>query len=218
MKIATPNLVSYTISEAAQSCNSERPLANHAFKERTVVTPNIPEEWRTIKGFPRYEVSNLGRVRTFAGKRPPGTHLTQTKNKAGYLFIGMVSDCGKQTTRSVHRVVAMSFLDADPNRPHVNHINGIKADNRAANLEWVTQKENQEHASRIGLKAVGEKHGRAVFTDALVLEARAKFREGQSMKSLAARYGVWHSTMRSAVVGKSWKHLNTTPTAKGGRK
>ena len=51
----------------------------------------------------------------------------------------------------VHRLVAAAFLDPDEDRPWVNHINGVKNDNRITNLEWTTARENVLHAIEIGL-------------------------------------------------------------------
>jgi hypothetical protein len=68
-----------------------------------------------------------------------------------YLYVGLY-DKPRKLLAPVHRLVAEAFIPNPDNKPEVNHINGIKTDNRAENLEWVTRKENEAHAFRIGLK------------------------------------------------------------------
>ncbi|MGE5000457.1 NUMOD4 motif-containing HNH endonuclease [Yersinia enterocolitica] len=108
--------------------------------------------------FPYYEVSNLGRFRSVereiaveSRRTKPfkkiykGSEINPFKvSKTGYLQIKIG---GKK--HSAHRLVAMSFCDGYSDGLVVNHKNGIRDDNRADNLEWVTYSENCQHGFRV---------------------------------------------------------------------
>ena len=110
------------------------------------------EIWIKAFGFVNYEVSNLGNVKSLFNnrhqRRDKILQLQITKN-------GYVRVCLRENNKSyyefVHRLVIKSFCKDTIWKEEVNHINGIKTDNRLANLEWVTKSENVLHAYKIGL-------------------------------------------------------------------
>src|SRR5690606_20843671 len=109
----------------------------------------------------------------------------------------------------IHVLVAQHFLGPRPPGFEVNHKNGIKEDNRAANLAWVSHRENMRHALRTCLNwARGERHPHAKLTEAQVLELRAAYaRGGVTQKELAHRVGVSPGYMNLILRGKRWRHL-----------
>lgn len=108
------------------------------------------EIWKDIKGYEGYyQVSNLGNVRSldrFDGVHDrKGTKIKPNLKQNGYLQVGLRKH-NKRKWFGVHRLVATYFLRNPNNKPQVNHIDCNKQNNNVSNLEWVTGKENQEHA------------------------------------------------------------------------
>lgn len=103
---------------------------------------SLRAEWRTIECAPRYEVSSLGDVRnTVTGKQ-----LKPTRSGAGYRKVSLQLGGGKFVQKTVHRLVAETFMPDAYTGKQVNHIDGDKANNRLSNLEWVTKSENEQHS------------------------------------------------------------------------
>ncbi len=96
-----------------------------------------------IKDFPNYYCDKYGNI--FSKRKK----LKQSKRN-GYLCVSLCNN-GFSKSFNVHRIIAEAFIPNPENKPQVNHINGIKTDNRVENLEWVTQSENTIHALSIGL-------------------------------------------------------------------
>lgn len=79
-----------------------------------------------------------------------GRVLKQKINKYGYGEVTLSSD-GKRKTYLAHRLVAAAFIPNPENKQTINHKDGNKLNNHANNLEWATQKENQQHKWQYGL-------------------------------------------------------------------
>lgn len=170
--------------------------------------------WKPIPGFEGYEVSERGSVRSLprevhhwrGGIRSlVGRDLALIPNR-GYLVVRL-SHKGKATTLGAHQVVAMAFL-GDPDGNVVNHINGIKTDNRVENLEYVTNRENVLHSYRTGLlNNRGEANGRAILTNEAVHEIRA-YPESASNRSVAAATGAPIHQVRKIRQRQQWTHIS----------
>lgn len=111
--------------------------------------------WLPVKGYEgRYEVSNIGQVKSSDmhvncahGKRIYKGRVKATRpNNRGYITVALCRG-GKTINYLVHRLVAEAFITNDSGKPQVNHIDGDKNNNRADNLEWVTDNENKLHSS-----------------------------------------------------------------------
>lgn len=139
------------------------------------------EIWKPIKNHKDiYEVSNLGRVRSIdhyqEQKNRYGT--MSTKFYKGRILPMKVSNCGyyrvwlTDGVCSVHRLVAEAFIPNPDNLPQINHKNGRKRDNRANNLEWCNNIDNQIHAIKTGLRPPRKNLIRCVETGQVFRNAR----------------------------------------------
>lgn len=108
--------------------------------------PLSKEEWKDIEGFPGYQVSNQGRLRSNKRSHKNNGDYYFLKPRLlpnGYYQVSLYRSDGAPKEISVHTLVANAFNDhSDPSKNVVMHMNDIKTDNRASNLKFGTQSEN----------------------------------------------------------------------------
>lgn len=107
----------------------------------------MDEIWKTIPGFSKYEVSNLGNIRSYAvrgnkDKIAKSPKPIKQANCDGYKFVNISNDDKKIIVIKVHSLVLLSFVGPRPDGLVVCHNNDIKNDNRLENLRYDTQKKN----------------------------------------------------------------------------
>lgn len=174
----------------------------------------MKEEFRKIQGFSNYEISNLGRLKTFNWKNTGQERIMKpSPDERGYLKTVIVSDDKVYKTVAIHRLVAVSFLGEKPSPKHqVNHINGIKDDNRSVNLEWCTLQENIQHAIKTGLfdscRSFGSSNGMSKATVEQVIDIRESFKPRvMTRKMLADKHGLTESCVKDILLRRTWKNV-----------
>jgi hypothetical protein len=112
----------------------------------------MEEIWKDIEGYEGvYQVSNLGRVKSLKyGIKSRIKILSGAISSNGYFYVALYKN-KKIVKISIHRLVAITFINNPEQKEQVNHIDGNKTNNFYNNLEWATRSENMKHAFKTGL-------------------------------------------------------------------
>lgn len=164
----------------------------------------MEEEWKIISEYPRYSVSNLGRV-----KNNKTGAVKNASNSKGYLFVNLYKeDMNKPDPLKVHRLVALSFVLGDTSLC-VNHIDGDKLNNVYTNLEWVTPGENISLAWKNGqIKPLkGESCGKSKLGNKEIKLIRHLYGSGVAQKNIGEIFKITQANVSSIVRLKTWKHI-----------
>lgn len=141
----------------------------------------------------------------YMGTGLPG--LLSFSKTRGYLTVELQTGPVKKRF-TAHRLVMLAFVGPRPAGKHINHIDGDKANNGPANLEYVTPSENQKHSFRLGLQSLkGERHTQAKLTDPEIIEIRERAKSGETQVSIARDFGVAQSAISLIVRRKRWAHI-----------
>lgn len=169
------------------------------------------ERWLPVAGFPGYEVSDLGRVRSYlrtggGGLRRSAPKLLTPVTERGYKKLELWRDGALVTRRHVHRMVLDAFVG--PRKPgfHACHWNGVRDDNRLENLRWGTPKDNAADKERHGRTSRGERHHTSRLTLPEVSQIRAQ-RGFLSIRHLAAVFDVSPGCVQSIQQGLTWRSI-----------
>lgn len=172
------------------------------------------EIWKNVPSFPGLSVTACGKVKSNAFKTPsrrdgqpwqtrPATILKPQVNDQGYHELRLRRD-GVRRCYLVHRLVCEAFHGAPEfDDATVDHINGVRGDNRAENLEWVTRSENTRRQIRDGRCApTGEAHPLAKLKDKDAAMVPGLYADGESVRAIAKRFGVSASLIYKILSGK----------------
>jgi len=138
---------------------SEQPTERREPWKRELCTPFPGESWKPIPGWPRYEASDMGRLRWADSNRT----VTQFLNSKGYFRVVLRSPNLRKEFR-VHVLILLTFRGPRPFKLEGRHLDGNKTNNALTNLVYGTRLENEQDKVRHGTVAVGDSHGKSKLT------------------------------------------------------
>lgn len=155
-----------------------------------------------IKDSVNYWVTTDGRV--FRGER----ELKKNKGTVGYTTVNIKYNNGERKVKFVHRLVAEAFIPNPENKPIVNHMNLVKKDNRVENLEWVTAKENNQHAHDNGaFRTDGASHN-SIFHVDVIHRICKLIQEGRRTIDIIKLMGVPKYLVDDIRKKRIWNHIS----------
>jgi hypothetical protein len=161
----------------------------------------MQEVWKQVRNY-NYSISNLGNLRNDASGL-----ITKGSLQNGYRSFSLRHEGVVLGLFKIHRLVAEVFIPNTLAKTQVNHLNGIRDDNRAENLEWATPRENVQHAYDTGLMLRGSGRPEAILTEVDIPEIIYYMSVGYKDAAIAAAYGVTRQTINAIRIGDNWKHL-----------
>lgn len=189
----------------------------------------MEEIWKDIPGYEGvYQVSNMGRIKGLPRRRNGRSNIPinmkgrmlKPKLRNGYELVILHKD-NVCETKLIHRLVAQAFIPNPENKPTVNHKKGIKNDNRATELEWMTYSENSTHAYRVLMNPptrgytgrFGKLHHSSKPIGRFSLEGEL-IESYEGLSDASRKTGIFISSIHKAVSGRRktchgclWKYL-----------
>jgi len=175
------------------------------------------EIWKAIEGYSNYMVSSFGIVksieRTIIDKngveyKKREKVLKQNINDKGYKLSYIYDANVKRKTISTHRLVAKAFISNPKKLKTVNHINGIKTDNRVENLEWLSNTDNMRHAYDNGIRAnkhmLGNKNNKVNYDLSIINKIKKMIKDKNTGVSIAEKFKISTSLVSIIKRNKHW--------------
>lgn len=173
----------------------------------------MSEIWKPVVGYEsRYDVSNLGRVRTafespHPNARPFAGRLRKLyKSTLGYIRVSLNRD-GVKSHFSVHILVLQAFRGRRPAGHVSRHLDGSRNNSELSNLEWSTQSRNLADRIKHGTHNKGSRHPNSKLTESDAVKIRLEAAHGKANTQIAREFGVTPANIGYVVNRKSWTHI-----------
>lgn len=170
-------------------------------------------ESKPIPGASRYIANSDGTVFSTAkskkGKLLKPSRCSSRSSSNYYTRVEICKDDGTYEKVMLHRLIATVFVPNPDNKPCVNHINGIKSDNRVENLEWCTYSENTQHAKENNLlnPPKGTRNAFSVLSETEAKDVVYLIKQGKTNKEIAESMEIKTRQVSSIRNKKNWKYV-----------
>lgn len=161
----------------------------------------MSETFKVIPGFPKYEVSDPGNVRSLQFRKPK--LLGGGRDNKGYRCLTLCRE-GEHKSVRVHRLVAEAFVDNPLDLSCVRHLDGNPANDRASNLCWGTYAENEQDKRDHGTYHL-RSSGAPLFDETIRQKICSLRESGMSQRQLANLFGVSRPTITRLLNGSTWR-------------
>ena len=170
---------------------------NEEFVKLTLEKPSITRE---------YYVSNYGRVKSVHKETGHAREVKGTKGKGKLLTFTVKHKDKTYTTVYVHQAIARNFLEAEPDKKFIIHLDGDRMNNNVKNLKWVTLSEQAQWYNKIGIynvKDPSKKHSKINSSQVRLIREYAQ--AGKTRKRIIAkRFGITTTQVNRILSGENW--------------
>lgn len=160
------------------------------------------EIWKTHEEYLDLQVSSLGRIKRIYKNKKDTIKEDFYKDRDGYSKVSVKRKDGTWTAKPVHILVAQTFIPNAENKKCVNHINGVRHDNRVDNLEWVTHKENVYHSFQVGKRKICKEIPKKTKLTDFQISQIDFLRNYYTLNQLSKLFNIEYQSMKNIIIKK----------------